>query len=88
MPFLVQRVNLRWQEPLIQFVDNVVNFRSRQPVSFMVSRATAAGTKRPAIALAKPVEKRQVLKMLEPMEDEESSKRQALSVAHDENVSA
>ncbi|NJR39076.1 MAG: hypothetical protein HC781_09860 [Leptolyngbyaceae cyanobacterium CSU_1_4] len=38
--------------------------------------------------MAKPVEKKQVLKMLEQMEDEETSKQQALSVAHDENVSA
>jgi chromatin segregation and condensation protein Rec8/ScpA/Scc1 (kleisin family) len=39
-------------------------------------------------SVAKPVEKKQVLKMLEQMEDEETSKQQALSVAHDENVSA
>jgi hypothetical protein len=38
-------------------------------------------------SVAKPVEKKQVLEMLEQME-EETSKQQALSVAHDENVSA
>jgi len=44
--------------------------------------------KAPTDSVAKPVEKKQVLKMLEQMEDEETSKQQALSVAHDENVSA
>ena len=44
--------------------------------------------KTPTDSIAKPVEKQQVLKMLEQMEDEETSKQKALSVAHDENVSA
>jgi hypothetical protein len=39
-------------------------------------------------SVAKPVEKKQVLEMLEQMEEEQTSKQQALSVAHDENVSA
>lgn len=43
--------------------------------------------KAPTDSVAKPVEKKQVLEMLEQME-EETSKQQALSVAHDENVSA
>jgi hypothetical protein len=39
-------------------------------------------------SVAKPVEKKQVLEMLEQMEEEQTSKQQALSVAHDENVTA
>jgi nitrogen regulatory protein PII len=40
-------------------------------------------------SVAKPVEKKQVLEMLEQMEEEEqTSKQRALSVAHDENVTA
>ncbi len=51
-------------------------------------RVKTSKRKAPTDSVAKPVEKKQVLKMLEQMEDEESSKQQALSVAHDENVSA
>lgn len=39
-------------------------------------------------SVAKTVEKKQVLRMLEQMENEEITKKQALSIAHDENVSA
>jgi hypothetical protein len=51
-------------------------------------KAKISRRKTPTDSVAKPVEKRQVLEMLEQIEEEETSKQQALSVAHDENVSA
>jgi hypothetical protein len=57
-------------------------------ISDLISPKTKGSSKPPADSVAKPVEKKQVLKMLDQMEAEHTTKQQALSVAHDENVSA
>jgi hypothetical protein len=57
-------------------------------LSDLITPKTKATRKAPTDSVANPVEKKQVLKMLEQMEDEKVTKQQALSVAHDENVSA
>jgi hypothetical protein len=57
-------------------------------LSDLITSKTKATRKAPTDSVANPVEKKQVLKMLEQMEDEKVTKQQALSVAHDENVSA
>jgi hypothetical protein len=57
-------------------------------ISDFISPKTKGSSKPPADSVAKPVEKKQVLEMLDQMEAEHTTKQQALSVAHDENVSA
>jgi hypothetical protein len=54
----------------------------------LIAPKTKALRKASTDSVAKPVEKKQVLKMLEQMENEEITKKQALSIAHDENISA
>jgi len=57
-------------------------------ISDLIVPKTKGSRKPPTDSVAKPVEKKQVLKMLDQMEAEHTMKQQALSVAHDENVSA
>ena len=57
-------------------------------ISDLTGPKTKGSSKPPADSVAKPVEKKQVLKMLDQMEAEHITKQQALSVAHNENVSA
>jgi len=54
----------------------------------LITPKTKVLRKAPTDSVAKPVEKKQVLKMLEQMENEEITKKHALSIAYDENISA